>query len=211
MRRTARGHYRPPPLWRQLLGQLRGRDQMLVRGPETWPLLLLSFPRGHDDIATQLRDAWLNTLPLLRAPVVDPYRRMLAELPSMVVVLLDPRNICTCLGHFHPPGSESRLARRLRADTGGNLGELDLAWENIRDWRPHPLSSLAATTDAAGFSRLHFRAALLTVLLHELDHLAHPDHKEQTVRHSSDAFYTAVLDELLREEGSGSYGMSASA
>ncbi len=211
MRKPLQSHYRPPPLWRQILSQIRGRDQLLVRGPSVWPVLLLSYPRGSDDVATELRDAWLNTLPLLQAPVVQPYRDMLTALPPMVVVLLDPSNICTCLGHFHPPGTESRLARRLRADTGGKLGELDLAWENIHNWRPHPLSSLAATDDDAGFSRLHFRAALLTVLLHELDHLAHPDHTEETVRHSSDAFYSAVLDELLRGEGAGSYGMSTSA
>ena len=211
MRRPAQGHYRPPPLWKQLLAQLRGRGQLLVRGPEQWPLLLLSFPTGHDEIAAELRAAWLHTLPALHAPVVDPYRRMLAQLPPMVVVLLNARNICTCLGHFHPRGTETRLARRLRSETGGEVGELDLAWDNIRDWRPHPLSSLAATNDHDNFNRLHFRAALLTVLLHELEHLAHPDRQELAVRHSSDAFYTAVLDELLREDGTGRFGMTASA
>ena len=37
---------------------------------------------------------------------------------------------------LRPPGTESRLARRLMADTGRRVGEIDLAVEAIRSWEP---------------------------------------------------------------------------
>jgi hypothetical protein len=121
---------------------------------------------------------------------------MMGRLPTIVVIQLRPHNICTCLGHHHPAGTESRLARSLAGDLGSRIGEIDLAWEAIRDWRPHPLRTIAAES-LDGFEHSHFRTALLTVLLHELEHLAYPDHHERAVRSASDDFYTQVLEELL--------------
>lgn len=70
------------------------------------------------------------------------------------------------------------------------------------------LQALAAAVAEPSFARLQFRTALLTVLLHELEHLAHPEHREQAVRGTSDGFYQEVLNELLGEEGgSARYGM----
>lgn len=169
---------------------------MLVRGPENWPLLLLSFPASERHIAEDLRAAWLNTLPLLRSEAAEPYLAMIRRLPPVVVVLLRRRNVCTCLGHHHPRGTESRLTRGLVGDSGEPAGEIDLAWEAIRNWRPHPLTTLALQ-DHPQFEELHFRTALLTVLVHELEHIAFPDRKENAVRRSSDDFYTAVLQELM--------------
>jgi len=187
-----------PGIFRLLWEKMRRWEQMLVRGPEEWPLLLLSFPGGERHIAEELRAAWLNTLPLLQSPAAEPYLRMLRELPPVVVVLLRRRNVCTCLGHHHPRGTESRLTRSLVGDSGEEVGEIDLAWEAIRNWRPHPLATLALQ-DHPSFEELHFRTALLTVLVHELEHLAHPDHEENAVRRSSDEFYASVLAELLPE------------
>lgn len=196
-----------PGLLRELAERLRPRDQMMVRGLPEQPLLLVSFHRADLEIAEQLRDVWLHTLPALEAPAVQPYRAMLAHLPGMVVVQMRRRNVCTCLGHHHPRGTESRLARRMAVDAGIDVGEIDLAWESIREWQPHPLSALAA--EGPAFARLRFQTALLTVLLHELEHVAYPDRQELAVRHASDDFYSAVLSELLRGEGVLHYGMSA--
>ncbi|MBI3680722.1 MAG: hypothetical protein HY235_10025 [Acidobacteria bacterium] len=207
MIKRTHGRVHSPGLVRRWLEQLRGREQMLVRGPADLPLLLVSYPPGGQTVAEELRDVWLHTLPSLHSSVVDPYREMLLRLPALVVVLLWRRNLCTCLGHHHPRGTESRLTRRLAGDVGSEVGEIDLAWESIRRWRPQPLSSLAA---GAKFELLHFRIAMLTVLLHELEHLAYPDRRERAVRHSSDEFYTEVLSELLRQEGAGAFGMAAS-
>lgn len=180
----------------------------MLRGPKEWPLLLLSYPPKGRQVAAELGDAWLHTLPALRSPLAGAYRQMLRGLPGLVVVLLRDRNVCTCLGHHHPQGTESRLTRRLATDVGGTVGEIDLAWEAIRQWQPNPLSALAAAVAEPAFARLQFRTALLTVLLHELEHLAHPDHREAAVRGTSDGFYSEVLNELLGEEGgSARYGM----
>lgn len=198
--RTRRRSVHSPGLLRLMIDRLRGREQHLIRGAESWPLLLASFPRGESAVMEELSDAWLHTLPSLQSEVVKPYIDMLSLLPSMVVVLLRPKNVCTCLGHHHPKGTESRLTRRLAADTGSTVGEIDLAYEAIRTWQPHPIASLAASESHSAFDELHFRSALLTILLHELEHLAYPDRAEKDVRRSSDEFYTQVLEELLASD-----------
>lgn len=209
MRRPHAHAVHVPGIFRRILERVRGREQRLVRGPGHWPLLLLSFPRGDCWAADEVGEAWLHTLPALECAAVQPYRAMMAMLPALVVVLLRRRNVCTCLGHHHPKGTESRLTRRLAGDIGGNVGELDLAWESIREWKPRPLSALASGAPEPLLNGLHVRAALLTVLLHEMEHLAHPDRAERTVRNASDGFYAAVMAELLRNEGGAAYGMAA--
>lgn len=196
-----------PGLLRQLLERVRGREQMLIRGFPEQPLLLVSYPRDGRMAAELLRGAWLHTLPLLASAAAQAYRGMLAGLPGMIVVILRRRNVCTCLGHHHPPGAETRLARRLSSDVGIAVGEIDLAWEAIREWQPQPLSALAAHVEGDGYGALRFRISLLTVLLHELEHIAYPDRNERAVRHSSDEFYSESLNELLRAEGVGQYGL----
>jgi hypothetical protein len=196
MRRPIHHRVHSAGLFRLLWERMRRWEQMLVRGREDWPLLLLSFPAAERHIAEELRGAWLHTLPLLQASAAQPYLEMLRTLPPVVVVLLRKRNVCTCLGHHHPRGTESRLTRGLMGDSGEDAGEIDLAWEAIRNWRPHPLATLALQHHPS-FEELHFRTALLTVLVHELEHLAYPEHKEDAVRRSSDDFYASVLEELL--------------
>jgi hypothetical protein len=180
-----------------LLQSLRKQEQMLIRGAENWPLLLVSYQHRDLAIAEDLRAIWLHTLPALPNEMAASYRAMLSELPPIVVLQFRRRNICGCLGHHHPAGTESRLARKLAEESGTEVGEVDLAWEAIAQWRPQPLFSLAAAVTQPEFGVIHFRAALLAVLLHELDHLAHPDRDERTVRGASNEFYSQVLSELL--------------
>ena len=125
-------------------------------------------------------------------------------------MVLRARNPCTCLGHHHPPGTQSRIARRLRRDTGIPVGEIDLAAEAIRRWEPLPLSALAADVAVAPdaeFQESRFHVGLLTVFLHELEHLAFPDHDEQEVRRRSNDFYAASMRELFSREFGVSYGI----
>jgi hypothetical protein len=199
----------PRGLVRRLLESIRGREQLLVRPPAGFPLLLLSYPRGSESAARLLESAYLHTLPALPRAVLEPYGAVLAALPALVVVLLRPENPCGCLGHFHPRGAESRLTRRLAADLGSPVAEIDLAFETIRAWKPQPLSSLAAGEHEPEFAGLHFQAALLAVLLHELHHLALPEADERQIRAASNNFYTAVMRELVREAGGADYGMMA--
>ncbi len=199
----------PRGLLRRLLEAIRGREQLLVRPGVGFPLLLLSYPRGREQIARLLESAYLRLLPALPAAVRQPYLPVWAALPALVVVLLRPDNPCGCLGHYHPRGTESRLTRRLSADLGSPVAEIDLAYNAIRAWEPQPLSSLAAGRFDADFPDLHFQAALLSVLLHELHHLAFPEDDERKIRAASNSFYTALMRELVRQAGGADYGMTA--
>jgi hypothetical protein len=189
--------------------RVRGREQKLVRAGDDLPLLLISYPRGSRGVAAELESVYARMLGLLPDATLAPYREMLASLPAMVVVLLRSTNPCDCLGHHHPRGTESRLTRRLVADLGSEVGEIDLAFECIRRWSPQPLSSMAAGLNERQLAPVHFQAALLSVLLHELQHLAFPQQSEREVRMASDRLYSEVMQQLLLSEYGAGYGMSS--
>jgi len=192
-----------------LLERLRGREQMLVQGGQDLPLLLLSFPRGSLPVAREIEAACTHTLPRLRAETRAAYQRVFASLPTLIVVLLRPSNPCGCLGHHHPRGTESRLTKRLASDLGSSVAEIDLAYQDIQKWQPQPISSLAAGELGERLTSIHFQAALLAVLLHELEHLALPNNPEQEIRARSNWFYTTAMQELVAEESGGDYGMAS--
>jgi len=194
---------------RRLIERFRGREQLLVRGPAGLPLLLVIYPRGRQDVARLLEIAYTHTLPSLPERIFKPYGRALAMLPPIVVVLLRPENPCGCLGHWHPPGAESRVARRLAADLSSPVAEIDLAYEMIRRWKPQPLAALAAGEQAAAVAEIHFEAALLAVLVHELHHLAQPQAVEREIRGASNEFYGAIMRELVLDATGRHYGMIA--
>lgn len=206
MRRTTRIHM--PGFFQRLTERLRGREQRLVRGRIPGPLLLLSYPRGQSEAADGVESAYAHLLPSLPEGIRSRYEDVLHRLPALVVVLMRTKNPCGCLGHHHVKGTESRLTRRLRADLNDAAGEIDVAWEAIRDWQPMPLSTMAAGEMGGKIGGLHMEAALLSVLLHEMEHLAFPDKAEREVRTSSNDFYSVVMEELVRLEGGREYGMS---
>lgn len=208
-KRGAKRLTHPPGRIRWLLERLRGREQLLIRPPAGLPLLLVTYPRGRQDVARQLEIAYTHTLPNLPRRILEPYAPALAMLPPIVVVLLRPENPCGCLGHWHPPGTESRVARRLAADLASPVAEIDLAYEAIRRWEPQPLASLAAGEEAGTIADIHFEAALLAVLVHELDHLARPQAREREVRSASNEFYAAIMRELVLGATGRDYGMIA--
>jgi hypothetical protein len=196
-------------LW-HLIDKIRGREQILVRASEELPLVVVSYPRGKTALAEALQAALVSTYRQISPDTRRRYEAVLPRLPSMVVAVLRTHNPCTCLGHHHPLGTHSRMARRLRRDTGLPVGELDLAVEAIRAWEPLPLASLAADSAAPQtpeFKEFRFHVGLLTVFLHELEHLAFPDHDEQEVRQRSNGFYTASMQELFSRELGVSYGI----
>ncbi len=208
---SRRGQHRvhPPGILERLADRIRGREQLLVRGGEDRPLLLVSYPRGNSEIAEEVEAAYAHTLRRMSSEVLGPYEPVFPVLPTLVVVLLRARNPCSCLGHHHPAGTESRQTRRLAADIGRAVAEIDLAYEGIREWQPQPLSSLAVGDLGGRLGALHFQAAVLAVLLHELEHLAFPEHTEHEIRLRSNAFYAAAMEQLVKEETNSGYGMAA--
>ncbi len=190
----------PPRLFTRLLDRIRGTEQKLVRASDELPLLLISYGRGTGDAADVLAAGYGHTLNALQPEVREPYRDVLQSLPTLVVVLLRAFNACGCLGHHHPRGTESRLTRRLASDLGEPVGEIDLASEGIRRWRPQPIFSMALGELGEREKALHFEAALLAVLLHELEHLALPGRNEREIRLRSNAFYAAAMNDLVSAE-----------
>jgi hypothetical protein len=209
MRRALKTVVHPPGILRRLIDGLRGRDQLLIRAGEDRPMLLASFPSGKLAVAREAESAYARTLPDLPPEIPAPYARLWAALPHMIVVLLRTTNPCGCLGHRHPPGSESRITRRLAADLGCPVGEIDLAYEGIRNWRPQPLSEMAAGELSESVRRIHFQVAMLAVLLHELEHLAFPADSEKDVRTRSNRFYSEAMEELVSGDLGAGYGMAS--
>ena len=205
----ARDRAHSPGLLVRLYRRLRGTEQLLVRPAAELPLVLISYAAGDQDgvalFRGSLEETWI-TLP-------DLYRRRYAAIlestPPLVVVLLRRRNVCTCLGHHHPPGTESRFTRRLRNVSGVRTGELDLAFEAIREWEPQPLSHLALPLEAMSeeMHSFQWQLALLSVFLHELHHLVHPRETEQIVRAHSQSFYADVLAHFVSVRFGVEYGL----
>lgn len=201
----------PGILWRLYLA-LRGTEQVLVRPAPELPLVVIAHSRRERAPAADFRGALEETWLTIPAGLRETYGAVLSKAPPMVVVLLRRKNPCGCLGHHHPAGTESRVARRLRALSGVRVGELDLAFQGIRDWQPLPLSDLAAEpsipqADRGELDVFRHRLALLDVFLHELHHYAIPDDAEQVVRARSQRFYADVLDWFTQARFGVRYGL----
>ncbi|MBI3896653.1 MAG: hypothetical protein HY313_12055 [Acidobacteria bacterium] len=198
-----------PGLLREFYQWMRGGEQVLVRPAADLPLVLISYPKGDGIGADHFRESLEETWLTLAEPFRQRYRPILQSAPPLIVVLLRRQNICSCLGHHHPPGTESRLTRRLRDLSGVRTGELDLAYEAIRQWEPLPLSHLALPpeADTEEFNSFQWQLALLSVFLHEVHHLVSPQESEQTVRGKSQKFYTDVLAHFVAESYGVEYGL----
>ena len=198
----------PGLLWR-FYQLLRGQEQVLVRPAAELPLILISYAKGDEEGVRRFRESldavWTTLPPSFR----QRYAGTLQGAPPLVVVLLRRRNICTCLGHHHPSGTESRLTRKLRDLSGVRTGELDLAFEAIREWEPLPLSNLALPPEAGTkeMSSFRWQLALLAVFLHELHHLVSPEEPEPAVRGRSQKFYTDALSHFVFERFGVEFGL----
>ena len=201
------GH-NPGLLWR-LYVWLRGREQVLIRPATELPLVLISYARGDEAGLARFREALEETWPALPESLRRRYADILQAAAPLIVILLRRHNICGCLGHRHPPGSESRLTRKLRSLGGVATGELDLAFEAIREWEPLPLSRLALPPEAhtAETNSFRYQLALLAVFLHELHHLAAPQEREPSVRSQSQQFYSDTLAQFVLDRFGVEFGL----
>ena len=206
-------------LFREVIGRVIGKGQALISAGDDFPLVLARYPRGRARLAEALRDAVKHTFPVLPTSIRSLYREVLDRATPVVITDLRLRNPCTCLGHHHPPTSHSAFARAFALETGRRVGEIDLAVDAIRAWEPLPLSGLAAEAwvpecdrvSKTEFTQARFHAALLSVFLHELEHLAFPEHTEQQVRERSNRFYVSALRAQLSRDFGLSFGFSDAA
>lgn len=216
-----------PGLWQQLWQKWRGEESRTVAfGAQSegsgWtsrglPLLILRYPRSSANrkAAASLEDAYRQLATVLQPSPLEVYAEILPQLPGTVVVLLREQDPGGCLGHARPEGMESAFTRDLSAQLGCRVGEIDLSWGLIGQWEPQPLASLALEAGVVDYQewredkQLQWRVALLTVLFHEMEHLAFPERPEAEVRRRSDRFYQRVLAATLAERGQ-VYGIEAS-
>ena len=199
-RRAQRRRVRMPGLFSRLLGAVCGRTQRLITAGPSLPLVLATYPRQNSWLAAELSNSLRFTVPALTNEVTQGYRDALSRAPSVIVAELRLANVCSCLGHHHPEVNHSQLTKSLQADTGCAIGEIDLAVGSIREWNPLPLAGLAAACNGSlrdSFEEVRFRAALLAVFLHELEHVAYPERPEEDIRRRSNRFFVDAVGELL--------------
>jgi hypothetical protein len=199
-----------PGLLRRFYLWARGTEQLLVRPAADLPLVLISYSPGDRDGVEVFQECLGETWLTLPREYRRRYEDILESTPPLVVVQLRRRNVCTCLGHHHPAGTEGRLTRRLRNMSGVRTGELDLAYEAIRDWEPLPLSHLALPDYANASEEMissQWQLALLAVFLHELHHLVDPRETEHVVRERSQTFYVDALRHFVSDRFGVEYGL----
>jgi len=183
-----------------MVGAVCGRAQRLITAGPSLPLVLATYPRQNSWLAVELSSVLRFTFPALTEEVKRSYRDALARVPTVIVAELRLANVCSCLGHHHPEVTHSLLTKSLQADTGGTVGEIDLAVGSIREWNPLPLAGLAAACNESSrdsFEEARFHAALLAVFLHELEHVAYPERPEAEIRRRSNRFFVDAVGELL--------------
>ncbi len=207
-----------PGFWQQLWERWRGYETRTVdfgfmaqAQTAAPPLLVLRYPRSSAgrEAADRLENA-CRQLPLVLHPnPLDVYSEILPLLPPAVVVILRERDPGGCLGHARLAGMESEFSKGLAEEMQSCVGEIDLCWKLIAEWQPQPLASMAVESEIREEGDLRYGVALLTVLFHEMEHLAFPERAETDVRRRSDSFYQRVLRAILEAKGE-RYGIETS-
>ena len=129
----------------------------------------------------------------------EAYNEILSHAPQLVVVQLSRTSLCGCLGHCHPTVREAPFAMPHEVLGGDHAGEMDIVFERIKTWQALPLSDTALDAKFLDGSRQEefraeqFRLRLLSVLLHETNHLVFPREAESSVRGRSLTFYRDAL------------------
>lgn len=191
-------HSRPRP--QRWADWARGRRRLITRfGDRTHPLLVVAHSFRDARTARQLSLAveqdWLEAPQRSR----DAYDEVLFKAPGLIVLQLRRDNVCGCLGHRHPIVREAPFAEPHEVFAGARTGEMDIAWRRVAAWQPLPLTDTALDARFLEGSRLNefhqkqFRLKLLSIILHETNHLTYPDAPEAEIRERSLAFYHEAL------------------
>jgi hypothetical protein len=129
----------------------------------------------------------------------EVYDEILLRAPKVIVIQWRRANVCGCLGHRHLTVREPVFALPHDALGGEAAGEMDIAGETIRNWQALPLTDTALDAQFLEGSRLEdfrlqqYRFKLLSVVLHEINHLVYPLEPETSVRERSMTFYREAL------------------
>lgn len=197
------------PKLTRALEWLRGRRYLvteLARGPGTRPLaVVIAHQRRDAGHARRMALAFEEDWPAVPPSCQEAYEAVLAGSPDLVVLDLRRQNRCGCLGHRHPIVREGPFTVAHEAFGGGTAGEIDIAWQRVQAWPALPLEETALDARFFEGSRLdefHDRQArlrLLSVFLHETNHLVNPQEPEESVRTRSVTFYRDALSHYVEE------------
>ncbi len=152
-------------------------------------------------VARAIEQDWLGVPRTYR----DAFDEILFKAPELIVIQLRRKNICGCLGHRHPFVGERPFAEHHEAFGGARVGEMDIAYQRVETWAALPLSDTALDVKFLEGSRLEefhakqFRLKLLSVLLHEINHLVASQEPEPAVLNRSLSFYRDALAAYVEE------------
>ncbi|MCL5005866.1 MAG: hypothetical protein M1404_04975 [Acidobacteria bacterium] len=183
--------------WRERLAGRRYRLANLKDRPQ--PLFVIACQFRDSERATELAWAIEHDWAEVPARCREVYDEILFRAPQLVVIQLHRTNVCGCLGHRHVAVRETPFAMPHEAFGGEHAGEMDIAFDRVRTWQALPLSETALDAKFLAGSRLEefhaaqFRLRLLSIVLHEMNHLVLPREPEASVRERSMAFYREAL------------------
>ena len=189
--------------WRQWL---KGRRYRITRfSDRPSPLVVIAHSFRDDAMARLFALVIERDWASVPGPCREAYDEILFKAPELIVVQLRRKNLCRCLGHRHPVVRETPFAEHHEAFGGARVGEMDIAWLTVRQWQGLPLSDLALDTKFLEGPRLEefhatqFRLRLLSVFLHETNHLAASYEPESAVLTRSLGFYRDSLAAYVEE------------
>lgn len=196
--------------WVRWIDGLRGRKYQVTRFPEPpRPLLVIACSSygglGDAPAARQIVRAVEEDWTLAPAHCREAFEEILLDAPDLVVIQLRRRNLCGCLGHRHVVVKEAPFAESHEAFLGATIGEMDINYRRVETWQALPLSDTALDTRflegsrQAEFRAKQFRLKLLSILLHEINHLVSPQEPEDSVRQRSLAFYHDSLARYVED------------
>ena len=189
--------------WREWLSGRRFRLTGFADRPRPLIALAHSFrdtaPAGQ--LVAAIESDWVRVPGYCR----EAYEQILQEAPGLLVVQFRRSSVCGCLGHRHLLVRETPFADPHDALDGVPVGEIDIAYERVASWQPLPLTDTALDAKFFAGSRLQefhsaqFRLRLLSVLLHEINHLVSSQEPEGPVRERSLGFYREALASYVEE------------
>ena len=188
------------PRWIRWRGWLAGRRYALAAfADRPKPLVVVAHSRRDSVKALEMVRAVKRDWAEAPQECREAYEEILRNSPKLVIVQFRRTNICGCLGHRHVIVKEPPFAEPHDALGGDPAGELDIAYQRVERWVALPLSDIAHDTQFVAGSRLRefqaerLRLQLLSILLHEINHMVHSQEPETSVRERSLAFYRDAL------------------
>ena len=183
--------------WRECLSGRRYRLAPL--SDRLRPLYVIAYRIGDNgraaEVARAIEQDWIEVPSHCR----ETYDEILFRAPQLVVIQLHRKNVCGCLGHRHVAVRETPFAMPHDAFGGEHAGEMDIAYQQVLAWQALPLSDTALDAKFLQGSRLEdfhakqFRLRLLSIILHETNHLVFPNEPETSIRERSLNFYRDAL------------------